>query len=621
MKQPSPDKRPARPAGANRAPSFEECLTFVMAHLSHSREALDTTRLTAKEKQRFRQMERKPDALDLDEYRDILCRVLAPGLHDMANESKAQVDALHVELREFFKRYEILSWQVVPGRATNQEVLWTLSHRFFLPWLALRLALHLPDAGEPVSGPDHLWFIPQPNGGLNSCVMKVIDIYVRHKDESNAQLARRFYAHFPKEKRAAHALALEGDFSKYAKLKTTPSDATLKLIIESSPAVPHLRLNLVLARGMDRCLRDARKVLDDEQLVCLLDYFRLSFTHFCSVIKQVRFEIPPAEKDKLWLWLGSRTFMGNTPGHSDRFYPLMDDYLNELARKINDELHQTAQTGKLQPMPRNEAEMNSGTWSFRAPVPIPETIESAPIRASVTAAVADSGRCFHGQIDLTAATRARRTFEFLGLGSFVTLAEKRPALCNEADAKLAEAECKRLHHLIYAQTLPPGRPQAALYFLKYLIEPYRPKADEDRELAHGLFKVAGKFLRQSGHEGAVQYLQGCLYALQNNHKRALRSFVSARKLGHESSGEFWIDLIRVGLVTAERVNSVRERKNFSKHARLYGIFSNDATPRSNEMQTQMREDDFRHTWTTAFNPFPRSKALKLKLRATGTGAA
>ena len=94
MKQPSPDKRPARPAGANRAPSFEECLTFVMAHLGHSREALDTTRLTAKEKQRFRQMERKPDALDLDEYRDILCRVLAPGLHDMANESKAQVDAL-----------------------------------------------------------------------------------------------------------------------------------------------------------------------------------------------------------------------------------------------------------------------------------------------------------------------------------------------------------------------------------------------------------------------------------------------------------------------------------------------------------------------------------------------
>jgi hypothetical protein len=144
-----------------------------------------------------------------------------------------------------------------------------------------------------------------------------------------------------------------------------------------------------------------------------------------------------------------------------------------------------------------------------------------------------------------------------------------------------------------------------LDFLKYLIEPYRPKADEDRRLTKELFKVASNFLRQNGLQGAMHYLRGCLYALEGNHLQALRSLVGARKLGRESSGEFWIHLLRVGLVTAERVNSVRERRNFTKHARLYGIFSNDATPRTNEMQAQMKEDDFRRTWVRSFNPFPQ----------------
>lgn len=561
-------------------------------------------------------MERKADALDLDDYRAILCRVLAPGLHDMATESKVHVETLHGELREFFKRYEILSWQVVPGRATKQEVLWTLLHRFILPWLALRLALRLSDAGDTVIDTNNLWFIPQRGGGLDSFVMKVIDKYVRHKNESTAKLVRRFCAHLPEWDKVDRAIAMEGDFSKYSKLKTTPSDATLKLIIESSQAVPHLRLKLVLARAIDRCLRDTRKVLDDEQVLCLLDYFTLCFTHFRSLIRQMRSEIPPAEQSKVWLWLSSRTFMGNTPGQADRFYPLMDNFLSELAGKINDELWQTVQTGKPYLTPRNESELNAGTWSFRSLGPISKTIEGAPFRATVKAAVEDSRRRFHGQIDLAAASRARQRFEFLGLGTFVMLAEKRPVLCNDADARLAEAECKRLFHLIYEQTPRMNRPLVALDFLKYLIEPYRPKVDEDRKCAKDLFKVVSNFLRQNKLQGAVHYLHGCLHALEGNHQKALRSFVIARKLGHESSGDFWIDLLRVGLLTAERVNSVRERKNYAKHARLYGIFSNDATPRSNEMQAQMKEDDFRRTWTTAFNPFPKSKGLKQKSRST-----
>ena len=215
-------------------PSFEETLTFVMTNLSHAQDGLKKTFLPAKEKQRFKQMERKSDALNLDEYRDILRRVLKPGLHDMATESKEHVDVLHRELHEFLKRYEILSWQLVPGRVTKQAELWALSHRFYLPWLALRLALNLTDDTEVGATTDDCWFIPLRGGGLDSCVMKCIDKFVRHKNESNAKLARRLYDHFPEWEQVDLAIALEGDFSKYTKLRHTASDAIIKLIVDGA---------------------------------------------------------------------------------------------------------------------------------------------------------------------------------------------------------------------------------------------------------------------------------------------------------------------------------------------------------------------------------------------------
>ena len=172
MKKRFPNTRKPQTSGANRVPSFEETLTFVMTNLSHAQDGLKKTFLPAKEKQRFKQMERKPDELKLDDYSDILRRVLKPGLHDVANDSKVHVDVLHRELHEFFKRYEILSWQLVPGRATKQAVLWALAHRFYLPWLALRLAFNLTDDTEVGATPDDYWFIPSRGGRLDSCVMK-----------------------------------------------------------------------------------------------------------------------------------------------------------------------------------------------------------------------------------------------------------------------------------------------------------------------------------------------------------------------------------------------------------------------------------------------------------------
>lgn len=634
MKQHSKSQRRKQRPADNLVPSLEECLTFVMDHLSHSRDGLKAAPLSKQEQQRlrtekkrFRQMECQADALGLDDYRDILGRVLAPGLRDMTAESKAHVDTLHDERTQFLKRYEALNRQVVPGKATREEVLWALSHRFFLPWLALRLAYHLPDDADVGATADDCWFMPLREDGLGSCVMKVIDRFVRANKESNAELARGFYDHFPTEKQKAHAEELESDLSKYSKLKSTPSDATIELMVEATHGVPHLRLMLVLARFIDRCVRDARKIFDGGLALELLDYFVLCFVHFRRVLGQVRKEvaastvdkvqqfrftasgegvpeIPGSESERVWLWLNSPTFMGNTPGQQERFLPLMDEYMNELPRKINAELRSMVRSGELSLLPRDEMELNGGRWQMPRHVSIPEEIEGAPHRATVKAAVEISQRTFRGRVNLAAAMRAKQRFEFLGLGTFVLTAEERDGFCKKEDATLAELECKRLFELIYEQAPAPRRPHLALSFLKYLIEPYRPKTTDDGKRARELFKVVSTPLRRSKLDGAVHYFHGCLHALGEHHAKALKSFVDARTLGRESCGPFWIDLLRVGLMTAERVGKKWERKNFAKRARLLGLFTNDATPRTNEMKAQMREDDFRRAWTSSFKSFP-----------------
>jgi len=302
------------------------------------------------------------------------------------------------------------------------------------------------------------------------------------------------------------------------------------------------------------------------------------------------------------------TFMGNTPGQQERFYPLMDEYMNELPRKINAELRRTVRSRKLSVLPRDHAELNSGRWQMPKHVPIPEQIEGAPHRATVREAVELSQKTFSGRrVDLATAERARWKFEFMGLGTFVMKAQGRHAFCSDEDAELAEAECKRLFLLIYRRLREPHRSRMVVDFLKYLIEPYRPKTPEDRKLAHELFKVVGRLFRRGKLEGAVHYLRGCLLALTGKHDAALHCFKRARSLGRESCGPFWMDVLRTGLVTAERAGKRIERKRFAQQARLFGLFSKDPTPRTNMMKEQMMEQAFVQADQAAFKPFPSRK--------------
>ena len=161
-------------------------------------------------------------------------------------------------------------------------------------------------------------------------------------------------------------------------------------------------------------------------------------------------------------------------------------------------------------------ELNVGRWQLPRHVPIPHEIEYAGHGTSVSNAVAVSRQKFRGRINRAAAIRAMERFESLGLGTFVAAAEGRQGFCTEEDACLAEKECKRLCQLIYAQAPGLHSPHVALKFLKYLIEPYRPKASEDRALARKLFTVVRKPLGQENLQGAVNYFDGCLHALEGN---------------------------------------------------------------------------------------------------------
>lgn len=642
MKPTSTSRHGKRRKASRLVPSFEECLLFLMDNLSHERDGLRRSTLTPKQKFLFKQMESKADELSLEDYNDILRQLLVPGLSGMTDESKAHVEALQAERTQFLKRYEALHWQVLPGKAKREEVLWILAHRFLIPWLALRLAFRLPDDANVGTTPADCWFIPLHGTGLGSCVSKVIDRC--RKTESTAAFARRCHDHFPADKQKTHAKELEGDLSKYANLKTTPSDATINLIVEAAHDVPHLRLILVLARFIDRCVRDARAVFEDELVLELIGFFVLCFGHFRGVLKQVRAEaaagphdkvqqfgftsagqgvpmIPATEADRVWLRLNSPTDMGNTPGQWKRFLPLMDEHMNELPRRINAELRRTVRSGELSFLPRDYDELNAGRWPFQTPTAIPEEIENAPIRNTVQVAVDVSRKEFQGKPNLKQAWAARQRFEFMAMNACSARAHGHQGMCSKEDAVLADAECKRLFALVLQHAPKRQRFGLGVEFLKYLIQPFRTKSEADRTLARGLLKQVAAPLRRSKLSGALSYFEGCLLALEGKHRAALKSLATARKLGRESCGREWIDMLRAGLMAADCVGSKREQKNFGKQVQLFGVFSTDSTPRTNAMQTQMIEAQYRQAWKDAFQSFPpKSRRRKGKRPSTPKGA-
>ena len=615
MKKQKASRKRQKQYAPNLVPTFEECLTFVMGELSHSRSSGTKATLTPTERHRFNQMERKANLLDLDEYRDILRRVLIPGFHDLTPESGELVRMLEDELRMFLRRYEILNWQIVPCRATKPQVLWSLSHRFLVPWIALRIAFRLP-ADSAIGGDvDDWWFLPLRDKAPYSCVMKVIDQFVRKAGESNASLMKRLCRIEQREDTSLPAISeraqkesaaqhFEDNISKYSHFKTSPSNRVVEQIVGSTSSVTHLRMMLVLARFVDRCIRAALKVFGEDLVIELLGYFALIFVELRAVVNTVRAENPTLDPERVWTYLQSLTYMGKTPGKDERFVPLMDQYMNDLARNINAEIQDTNPNQKLTRLPRDIAELNAGRWSWGQSSSIPAEIESALFGGSVSAAVAASQRMFRGRIAITKALATCLRFRIISLATYRALAEGWSPHRTVEDAALAMDEAKRLFHASLGQMAQSRKWFVALDYLEFIIEPYRPKSVDDAAVARKLLNIVTNPLLGRNLEGALLYLEGCLLALEGNDRQAIRAFSKARKCRRESCGRFWIDLLRHALMTAGQIGAKREHKSFAKLVRMIGLFSNDATPRSNELKAQMMEGDFRRVWTGGFKPFP-----------------
>lgn len=590
-----------------------------MGALSHASDGKKTDWLSPKEKQLFTQMQRRTEVLDWDAYCDILRRVLAPSLQGVKAESAVCVKALEIELKEFFKRYECLNWQITPLTLRRRDVLWALAHRFFVPWVALRIAFSVEDDATVRTPEGDCWFIPREDDRTFPCVMKVVDRFVRNHKELNAALAQRICARFPSGLQKDRALSLQGNLSKYSKFKTTPTDETLEHIVASSPSIPNLRLMLVLARFIDRCVKGALNEFGPEATLELVNFAAVCFEHFHAVVDRVRsemrsgqlrasfqrggVEIEATEAEKAWLCLSSPNFTGNSPGQWARFRPLTDRFVNEIPRQINAELRQTLEAGKRRPLPRDMMELDAGKWGFPERVALPEEIECFPYRATVADAVKTSRMIFRGKVSIPKAQKALWCFQIQAMTAFRALAESQTPDCSAEDATLSAQEAKRLFGVLQRQAHPRQKLANAYEFLKFLIEPFLPKSAEDGELARRLFTVVERPLRVGNRCGAAEYLDGCLCALEGDERAALKRFSKARKLGHESVGEFWPDLLRVGLITSQRVQSKRERRNFEKSARLLGVFSSDPTPRTNELKARMDWNEFQRVWTVGFKPF------------------
>src|SRR5436190_10376189 len=175
--------------GASSSPiilSHEGLLTFVMRNLSESHSGM-----SARERQRqsrFTRIERTTGKANFDKYADLARSVMALGMDAVGAE---RGELLQSEFSEFLKRYELLHWQVMVGRATRQQVMWASVHRFLLPWLALRIAFRSSKKPRNKTGDDDDWFVPIREGRLYSAVMKLVERFVRHRGEANSQLALR----------------------------------------------------------------------------------------------------------------------------------------------------------------------------------------------------------------------------------------------------------------------------------------------------------------------------------------------------------------------------------------------------------------------------------------------
>lgn len=595
-------KPAGRPCLRARVPSFEQCLTHILSCLECFTGVPVT--ISPKLKQRFKEVELHPERLTLPAYRRILRKLLDRQQRGTKYLREDQVKILDLELRTFLFRFEQLMLGLTVANASARQVRWSLCARYFVPWLALRIAFHLRQRSPADAEHTDDWFLPPIKGGrIGSCFWQLIDREVRKPRESDAELAQRLKATAVAGDRLDIINSVLRGFRHYWSGDNAASDSTLELILKATPELPNLHAKLILARAIDRNVHAALRSFGKTHALRLVRFFHLSFNHFRHLLCQLAAELPK-DDEGAWLYLQSPTFTGNSPFEAERYHPLTDKFMHELARRISDELGCSARGGRLASVPTGKRAFLKGRFSALGHG-LPADIQMALGRGDFEAAIAVSHSLYpeESQNALEAA-RIGSLFSRCALFAYEPDTHAGGLTPPKATAPAVLRESSRLFSLACMGSNGEQRTLIEIDFLRFLLEPHRPKQKQERPLARRLCRVAANHYRKAGRAGSAAFLGGLLLWLEGSKKPALRKFAEARQCGRASCGEDWIRLLRLAPLLAESLRARRETNAFAKLSERDGVSTGEPSPKTRMLAEEKMQRVSRNKFQIAFTPFP-----------------
>ena len=549
--------------------AYEECLIHILDYIDCSCQVSEG--ISDQEKQKLRQFDAHPDRLSLPAYQRILGKMVERKLTGNPIRKAARPLFMN-ELREFLERYEHLLLQVTVGHASPRQVRWTLCTRFFAPWAALRIAFHLRHSRTQPSEDSNLWFLPlMSHGKIGSCFMRILDHQVRRADETEDAFAHRLCGKQKAKDRNDVAINLGRDLRRYRAGDAPPSGAKITQILRGCPQIPTFHAKIVLTAAVDRILRGATDEFGADETLRIVKFFTLTFHHFRRLLQRLDTELPKADEEA-WLYLQSQTFTGNTPFEAERFYPLMEPFLARLAQIISAELESAGRRDNLPRIPTQASDFKRGHFAKLQYQPLPISVERAMQNGDFAAAVVASQSVYpQSSSDPLEAARLARFFSKIGLGAFDTSVAGRGLIPPEFETAMILSEAFRLFRFAHAKSRGVPKTLIGVKLLRFLLQPQRPKLQNERPLARKLCRVADKFYRESNRHGSALFLRGCLLWLEGNKRHSLHTFRKAADCGRASCGEDWIWLLRYAPVLAEELSRTYDLKYFKKIADREGV--------------------------------------------------
>jgi len=581
-----------------RIPTFEQVLNHLADALEYTPRDRAPHRLQKEQKYKFNFIEQRPQRLNLEGYQETARRVLGKLVPRLGPSARNGLELLKTELEDFLGRYEHLGYQIRTGNATPQQAVWSLATRFFVPWLALRIAFLSRKQADSLCREDK-WFIPLRKGRLSSAFMHFVETYVQNPGESTRGFCRRRADLAGQEGNDEPAERLSAKLRSLRRLDEFPSDRFIDAIVKPTRAPEGLRLKLIVARAIDRSVSRAKACFGNEAVLDLVNWFAVSLEHLEEKFRSLRAEMPE-DDTAAWMLLHSMTIMASTPFEEDRYFVLIDQFMAQVARKVSEELEHADSAGGLAPAPRR---LERCTWAISdnpvAPAPILKAEQAGDFLEAVRASQAH----FSDKTAPSEAEHTARHFYHRGRLAYCPDWVGNPFAPPEEAAGQLVTEAIRLYQIAYQRSNGERKFLIGRNFLDLLLDPERPKSSTDRELAAKLLAELDAYYRSAGRGGSAAYLRGAFEWAAGEPRKAMKSFREAERLGKESCGEDWIYLIRRATVLAER-GFPRQRKRFMKLAKLFGLFSNDQPVRTRLLMNEMRYEKYKTDLEATFKGFP-----------------